>query len=457
MTVEELARLVGGVVHGRADLELRGAEVDSRRVEPGDLFVAVAGERRDGHEFVAAALEVATAALVRDDVALAAAPEGRALIRVTDPLAALQELASRERRARGWRVAAITGSVGKTTTKTLLASLLEPHFATGSTAESRNSQLGLPSEILSQPSGIEIFVAEAGMSRAGELTTLGEILRPDALLYTRIAPVHTEFFPDVAAIAEAKAELLPWLDGDGTLIVNADDPRQSDYPRRTTARVIDYGAPQSQARIEAYQDLGLLGSRFRLVLPTGESPVELRMAGGHQAENLLAAAAAASAFGVQADQVAASAGALRAEPHRGRILQLADEITVVDDSYNASPVAVRRLLDLLRRAPGRRVAVLGEMYELGELAQRAHEEAGREAAAACDVLVVVGEANAARVAAAARAAGLADAMVHDVSDAEEATALLTRLLRPGDVVLVKGSRAVGLDRTVTALAGEEAA
>jgi UDP-N-acetylmuramoyl-tripeptide--D-alanyl-D-alanine ligase len=352
--------------------------------------------------------------------------------------------------------AAVTGSVGKTTTKNLLATLLAPHYRIGASGGNRNNTLGLPAEILSQESDIEVFVAEAGMSTPGELAILGEILRPELLLYTRIAPVHTEFFPDLAGIVRAKAELLPWIADDGTLVINADDPNQNGYPAKTGARVIRYGSESSEARLEDMEDRGLLGSRFRLVLPGSEAMVELAMAGRHQAENLLAAAAAASVFGVRADQVAETASELSAPEHRGRVLTIGDGILLVDDSYNASPLAVRRLLELLARALGRRVAVLGEMYELGELAADAHRQAGRESAAACDLLVAVGGADAGRIADGARDAGIAAESVHVVEDADSAAELLRRVLRPGDVVLVKGSRGVGLDRTVAALTGEEA-
>jgi UDP-N-acetylmuramoyl-tripeptide--D-alanyl-D-alanine ligase len=183
----------------------------------------------------------------------------------------------------------------------------------------------------------------------------------------------------------------------------------------------------------------------------------LALPGRHQAENLLAAAAAASAFGVRAEQVAETAPELRAPEHRGRLVEIGDGISLVDDSYNASPLAVRRMLELLARVPGRRVAVLGEMYELGHLAQEAHQLAGEQAAAACDVLVAVGGADAGRIADGARKAGLADGSVYLEEDADHAAELLRQVLCAGDVVLVKGSRGVGLDRTVEALTGEEAA
>lgn len=457
MTAAELARIVDGTVDGDADVIVLGAEVDSRRIRPGDIYVALPGERRDGHEFVPAALAAGTAALVRKDVELAPPPAGKALVRVGDPLVAHHVLAARERRERGWRVAAVTGSVGKTTTKDFLAALVGRHRPTGSSSGNRNNTLGLPSEILSQPDSIENFVAEAGMSSPGELTVLGRILRPQVLLYTRIAPVHTEFFPDLEGIARAKAELLPWLDPDGALVINADDPWQKNFPDQTPARVVRYGAAGADARIEAIDDRGLLGSRFHLVLPGSEAEVELALPGLHQAENLLAAAAAATAFGVTAEEVAATARELRAPAHRGRILHTRGGVSVVDDSYNASPLAMRRLLELLARAPGRRVAVLGEMYELGPLSAEAHARVGREAAAACDLLIAVGGADASRLIAAAGEAGLAAEAAHQAADAAAATALLQDLLRSGDVVLVKGSRGVGLDRTVAALAGEEAA
>jgi UDP-N-acetylmuramoyl-tripeptide--D-alanyl-D-alanine ligase len=455
MTAADVARIVAGTVEGDRDVELRGAEVDSRLLEAHDLFVALPGARREGHEFVGAALEVASAALVRSDAELDEPPEGRALVRVPDPLTGYHELAGHERRSRGWRVAAITGSVGKTTTKDFLAALLAAGHPTGASTANRNSTLGLPAELLSQEPDIEIFVAEAGMSQPGELDVLGKILRPDVLLYTRIAPAHIEFFPDLEGVISAKAELLEWLDPDGTLVINADDPNQRSFAERTDARVLRYGAARVEARVERVVDRGLLGSSFRLVLPDGEAGVDLALAGLHQVENLLAAATAAHALGVSVDEVAAVTPSLRAPAHRGRLIQIGGGITVVDDSYNASPLAVRRLLELLAMATGRRVAVLGEMYELGRLSVEAHRQAGCEAATSCDVLVAVGGDDARALVEAARDHGLGRDVTHLVSNAERASEVLRSILEPGDVVLIKGSRGVGLDRTVAALEGSD--
>ena len=453
LSASEAARLVSGSVEGSYEVPLTGAEVDSRRVRPGDLFVALRGARSDGHAFVAAALEVAAAAMVRYDAELDDIPSGRALIRVQDPLESYWALAKWENRRRDWRIAAVTGSVGKTTTKDILAELLASRFTVGGTFGNRNSTLGLPSEILSQPEEVEVFVAEAGMSRAGELDTIGSLITPEVLLYTRIAPVHTEFFADFDGIVRAKAELLSHLDPAGTLVINADDPSQSAFPEATSASVLRYGADDADARISDIEDLGLFGTRFTMKLPSGEIRIGLGLAGRHQAENLLAAATAAEAFGVGVEEVAEVAPKLEPAPRRGRIHELANGITIVDDSYNASPIAMRRLLQLLSAAGGRRVAVLGEMYELGEMAGEAHREVGASAAANCDLLVAVGSENALELAEAARHAGLAGTAVRHVDNAEAAGELLSSILEPGDVVLIKGSRGVGLDKTVDALLG----
>lgn len=455
MTAAEIARLVGGETVGETSAAVTGAEVDSRRLRPGDLFVALPGAHRDGHEFVPAALDVAAAALVRRDATTPPPPAGRALIRVADPLAAYHALARHDRRRRGWTVAALTGSVGKTTTKELLAALLAARFRVGASEGNRNSTLGLPAELLSQPEDVELFVAEAGMSHAGELAVLGDILRPELLLYTRLAPVHLEFFADMDGIVEAKAELIPHLCPSGTLVVNGDDPHQGSYPARTAARTVHYGAGRA-ARIEGLVDRALLGTRFHLVLGDDRAEVELDLPGRHQAENLLAAATAAWVLGVPAAACAEAARSLEAAPHRGRLHRRGDGVVVVDDSYNASPVATARLLELLAAVPdARRVAVLGEMYELGGITEAAHRETGRLAASACDLLVAVGGAPARAMAEAATAAGLG--RVEVAEDAEQAAAWLGPRLRPGDVVLVKGSRGVGLDRTVAALTAGEAA
>ncbi|MCG6962235.1 MAG: UDP-N-acetylmuramoyl-tripeptide--D-alanyl-D-alanine ligase [Acidobacteria bacterium] len=448
MIADELARTLGGTIEGESRAEITGAEVDSRRLREGDLFVALEGERLDGHDFVANALETAAAALVREERQLAPPPAGRALIRVSEPLAAYHELATLERRRRTWKIVGITGSVGKTTTKEFLGGLLSTRFRAGVSAGNRNSTLGLPAQLISQPEDTEIFVAEMGMNHPGELEVLGRIVRPDVLLYTRLALTHTEFLSDMETLVRAKAELLPYLNPSGCLIINHEDPHQAGYPELSPATLVRYGGEGSAVRIESLEDWGLLGTTFRLVVNDDSAEVELAIPGRHQADNLLAAAAAAATLGLSAEEISVAAGRLEAAEHRGRVYRTEAGVTVVDDSYNSSPLAVRRLLSLLAKVQGRRVAVLGEMYELGEQAAEAHTEIGREAAGSCDLLIAVGGEDATRLAQAALDAGMEAPLIHLIGDAEEAARRLTRVAEPGDVVLVKGSRGVGLDRTV---------
>ena len=453
MSAHAVARAVGGVVRGDGDVIVSGAEVDSRLIRNGDLFIALPGARVDGHTFVPTALEQASAALVRNDVDLPPPPVDRALIAVPDPLAAYHQLAAADCRHRSWKVAAVTGSVGKTTTKDFLARILERHRVTGSSHGNRNSTLGLPAQILSQDDDIEIFVAEAGMSRPGELDILGDILRPDVLLYTRITPAHTEFFSSMDHVVEAKAELLAHLNPEGTLVINADDPRQEDFAARTKAKVLRYGGPETEARLESLEDLGLEGTRGTLVLPSGAAPFRLPLPGLHQAENFLAAATAAEALGFQASDIAPCAATLSAAAHRGNVIELDNDVTLIDDSYNASPEAVMRALELLAKCSGRRVAVLGEMFELGSAAAAAHRDIGRLAASRCDLLLTVGHDMSNKVLEEAVAAGLPLRNAHRADDSAAAAAALKGLLEPGDTILVKGSRGVGLDRVVSALSG----
>ena len=450
-TLGELAAVTDGTLHGPSSVVVTRVAIDSREAAPGHLFVALPGARVDGHDFLAdAAARGAAAALVSRPV-----DHPLPQVVVDDTVAALQLLAAVERSRGGSRLVAITGSVAKTTSKEFLAELLASTYPVARTSGSRNSQVGLPAELCNQAEGTRWMVAELGMSRPGELDRLGAVCRPDALLYTLIAPVHTEFFRDLDAITEAKAELIPHLEPDGLLVLNAADPRIATLASRFSGRHVLYGRPGASALwISDYRPRGLLGARFRLVGHGPDIPVEWSLVGRHQADNLLGTACCALELGVDAGDIPTVAAGLRAAPRRGEVHRLVGGVTVVDDSYNASPRALRRLLELLASTTGRRLAVLGEMLELGELTDDAHREVGRLAAASCDLLVAVGGEPAAALADAARQAGLQ--RTWQVEDAEEATALVKHSLEDGDVVLVKGSRGIGLDRTVDALLGREA-
>jgi UDP-N-acetylmuramoyl-tripeptide--D-alanyl-D-alanine ligase len=421
-----------------------GVAIDSRAVRSGDLFVALPGERVDGHDFVAQAAVAGAAA------ALVSRPVGADLPRlvVPDTLAALQRLARAERAGAAYRLAAVTGSIGKTTTKEFLVALLATTFSVGFTSGSRNSQAGFPSELCNRPEGIAWMVAELGMNHAGELDRLGAIAEPDALLYTVVAPVHLEFFRDVDAIAEAKAELIRYLRSDGLLVLNAADRRVAGFANRFGGNVLRYGVTdQSDLWLEGYRENGLLGAAFRLTGPLATLDLAWPIPGRHQADNLLAAATLALAVGVAPSAIPPCAARLVPPPRRGVVHVLGGSgITLVDDSYNSSPQAARAVLALLAATRGRRVAVLGEMLELGPGSPTLHREVGRAAAAAADVVVAVGGESAAVLARAAEGV-----KAHHVATAAEALDLLRGLLRPGDVVLVKGSRAIGLDLVVDGL------
>jgi UDP-N-acetylmuramoyl-tripeptide--D-alanyl-D-alanine ligase len=443
-SVAELATLLGARLEGEGGRRVTGVAIDSRAVRSGDLFVALPGERVDGHEFVAQAAGAGAAA------ALVSRPVGAELPRlvVADTLAALQRLARAERAGAAYRLAAVTGSIGKTTTKEFLVALLATTFSVGFTSGSRNSQAGFPSELCNRPEGIAWMVAELGMNHAGELDRLGAIAEPDALLYTVVAPVHLEFFRDVDAIAEAKAELIRYLRSDGLLVLNAADRRVAAFANRFGGNVLRYGVTdESDLWLEGYRENGLLGAAFRLTGPLATLDVEWPIPGRHQADNLLAAATLALAVGVAPSVIPPRAARLVPPPRRGVVHVLGGSgITLVDDSYNSSPQAARAAFVLLAATRGRRVAVVGEMLELGPASPTLHREVGRAAAAAADVVVAVGGESAAVLARAAEAV-----KAHHVATAVEALDLLRGLLRPGDVVLVKGSRAIGLDLVVDGL------
>jgi UDP-N-acetylmuramoyl-tripeptide--D-alanyl-D-alanine ligase len=442
-TVAELRALLAAPPGPGGEAVVTGVAIDSRAVRPGDLFVALPGERVDGRAFVGDAAARGAAAV------LLAAPDDHPLPQVVaaDPLAALQRVAGAEREIASFRLVGITGSVAKTTTKAYLAALLATRFRVGATAGSRNSQAGFPVELCNQPAGLDWMVAELGMNHAGELDRLGAVARPDALLYTVIAPAHLEFFADLEAIAAAKAELIPHLATDGVLVLNGADPRVARLAERFAGRIVRYGVPlASDLWLENWDAQGLLGAAFTLRGPGVDLEVEWDVPGQHQARNLLAAAACALALGVDPGGIPAAAASLRPAARRGEVHALPGGVTLIDDSYNASPLAVRQLLELLAVTPGRRVAVLGEMLELGPTTTQLHREVGELAGRSTDLLVAVGGPPARALAEAA--IGIE---VHAVADAGQALALLRGLLHDGDVVLVKGSRGIGLDRVVDGL------
>jgi UDP-N-acetylmuramoyl-tripeptide--D-alanyl-D-alanine ligase len=465
LTVDEIARAANGrIVSGDPRSACAGAAIDSREVKGGEIFFALPGTRTDGHRFVgAAAARGAGAVVVQEDVP---AVEGAAVVRVGETLLALQDLA-RHVRTSGTprRLAGITGSMGKTTTKELLAAMLATRFRTAKTEGNLNNLIGFPLCLLNVPDGTEWMAAEMGMSVPGELRRLSEIGRPDAAVLTVVRPVHLEFFDSVRDIAEAKSELLAGLAAGGPVIANADDPEVVWIARRHLknkgARVVWYGIEAQEVDVRL-QDLAPgpegAGSRFRLEAGGERASFELPLHGLYNAENCLAAAACAWSLGLWLAEIAAAVrevrpASMRGVVHRGRF-------TLVDDSYNSNPAALAKALESATHLPvspgSRRVAILGDMLELGPDGPRFHREAGALASRlGFSPILAVGPLSR------ETAAGAGDAG-RWVPDSAAAAEWAGREVREGDVVLVKASRGIGLDAVVRRLvpnkpgSGEEA-
>jgi len=447
--LSSLAAASGARLEG--DAEASGVAVDSRSVREGDLFVAIRGARVDGHDFAVQAAGRGARALLaerRPD----GLPPGFPMALSPDPVRALQLFAASERKRLGFRLAAITGSAGKTTTKDFAAAILGRRFEVDKTPGSQNSQIGFSMSVLNLPRNPEWMVGEMGLSEPGELSRLSRAFEPDVAALLLVAPAHLQYFPSVDAIAEAKAEILEGLKPGGPFVANADDPRVERIAAGRSGRVIRFGVAAANADVRARGVAAdASGSRFRLETPSGAADVRLPLPGAHQVANFLAAAAIAFAVGLSADDSAAAAEDLRPAAHRGEWRRHASGARLYDDAYNANPASMRAALETLgAMEANRRIAVLGEMLELGPGEKEFHEGIGRLVPGRADRLVCVGE-RARWIADGAVEAGMAPAFVERAADAVQAAELLAGSLAAGDVVLFKASRGVGLERAVAAL------
>ena len=452
LTADDLARIAGGQVLARSERPIRGAAVDSRAVRPGELFVALPGERTDGHAFLDAAVAAgASAQLVSRAPTDIASLGDVSIVRVGDGLAALQAIAAAWRSRFRPLVVGVTGSIAKTSTKEAIGAVLSRRFTTLRSEGNQNNEIGLPLTLLRLRPEHEAAVLEMGMYVGGEIAELATIARPSIGVVTAVQPVHLSRIGSIEAIERAKAELVEALPADGTAILNADDARVRGMSSRTEARSLTYGfADDADVRAEAVTSAGMNGMRFVLRAAGGRTPVAIPPLGRMAVHNAVAGAAVGVAAGMTLEEIAAGLAAGWAAPHRAELVA-AGGVTIVDDSYNASPASVAAALELLIGLPGRRVAVLGEMLELGEGHESGHRSVGEAAAAAVELLVVVGR-GAVPIAEAARHAGLAADRIIEVPDREAALDALRARLRAGDVVLVKASRGVELDLLVTTLA-----
>jgi UDP-N-acetylmuramoyl-tripeptide--D-alanyl-D-alanine ligase len=463
--MEQVARALGVAAPSALNplARLAGVSIDSRTVGRGQLFVAIHGPHHDGHNFVAAALGSGAEAAIVASERVRAYPEAirGKLFGVSDTLVALQELARAVRRSWGRRIAAVTGSVGKTTTKEILAALLGAKFRILKSEGNLNNEYGLPLALLRLELEIEAAVVELGMSHRGELRRLAEIAEPEVGVVTRVAPVHLEFFSSVDEIALAKRELIEGLAGDAPVaVLNADDERVLGFAAAARGAVLTFGvAADAQFRAEKIEDHGVEGSAFDFVAPARaggpatRTRLTLPLPGRHNISNALAALAAASVWGIGAAEAARVFPQLVAGEMRGRLLRFADGFAVINDSYNSNPVALVAMIDLAARTPGyhRRILAAGQMLELGPDSPRLHREAGREAAARkLDWLVAVGG-DAEQLAQGAIDGGLAAERTRFFADSAEAGAFLAGIVGAGDLVLVKGSRGVRMERVVEAL------
>ena len=454
----EIARITGGHLERSSSRPIHGAAVDSRRVEPGNLFIALPGERTDGHEHLAAAVAAGAAAvLVSRPGSLGAAVGDVAVIRVGQPLAALHALAGSWRRRFDPLTVGITGSIAKTSTKEAVAAVLASRFKTIKNEGNENNEIGLPLTVLRLDRSDQALVLEMGMYVEGEIADLVRIGLPRIGVVTAVQPVHLSRIGSIEAIEHEKGRLVEGLPANGTAILNADDERVLRMAERTAARVVTYGfGIDADVRAEAVESAGPDGMRFTLRTAAGSQPVEIPLLGRHAVHNALAATAVGLAAGIDLAAIALALGSATGAAHRGELVRLGD-VTVIDDSYNAAPASMLAALDVLASLRGRRVAVLGEMLELGEAAEAGHLEVGRAAADVVDLLIVVGEdpeGEADALAGAAHEGGLDADRILRVADAESALDELRPRLIPGDVVLIKASRGIGLDRLVEALRRE---
>jgi UDP-N-acetylmuramoyl-tripeptide--D-alanyl-D-alanine ligase len=459
LSAGDLRRLTGGRLLRESRRPIRGAAVDSRLVVPGQLFVALAGERTDGHRFLAEATVSGAAALVVSrpvpDAILDALGDVT-VVAVPDGLVALGAIAA------GWRqkfdplVVGVTGSIAKTSTKEAVAAVLGASFRTLRSEGNQNNEIGLPLTLLRLGPDHGAAVLEMGMYAGGEIADLARMARPEIGLVTWVHGVHLSRMGSLAAIEQAKGELVEALPSDGVAILNQDDRRVRRMADRTAARVLTYGlSADADVSAEDVTSAGFEGMRFTLRLPPTRggrptrTPARIPGLGKLSVHNALAGAAVGHAAGLDPAMIVHALAGGWSASHRGQVIKLG-RMTLIDDSYNASPPSVTAALDLLAGLPGRRVAVLGEMLELGKGAAAGHKEVGTAAAATVDLLVVVG-AGAAGIAAGARGAGLDPSRILEARDREAALDLLRTRLRDGDVVLVKASRGVELDALVDGL------
>ena len=456
LTLGWVAAAVGATRPVRsADAAVGDVLTDSRTLQRGDLFVALRGPRFDGHAFVA---DVLARGAVGAIVERGRVQQDVRTIEVPDTLEALQRLAQAVRTAVATKVIAITGSAGKTTTKEAIAALLATRFRVVKNKGNLNNHIGLPLSLMQLRTAPDVAVMELGMNHAGEISRLVEIATPDVRVWTNVGDAHLGFFASADAIADAKAEILEGASADTVLVCNADDPRVMARASRFPGRVLTFGRAQSATvRAHSIRDRGVRGVSADIETPIGERTIETALLGRGNLLNVLAATAVAVDSGIGLDQIVSEVARLQPADRRGAVRRLRNGITLIDDSYNSSPSALRRALEVvaIEAHDTRAIAVLGEMLELGAHSIALHESCGQAAAAAgLSRLFVVGGTPARAMADAAVAAGMPQGAVSYFETSDQAAPVVVTAIDAGDLVLVKGSRGTRTDVVVDRLVAE---
>lgn len=459
VSADGIAEITGGeILTGDGATMGNGLAVDSRAVAPGSIFVALPGERVDGHAFIVDAIDAGARIVLvtasREELVsqiVAAHRRSTVVIRVGDGLRAVQELASYHRGRLHATVVGITGSTGKTTTKDFIRSVLSTELRVVSTEGNRNNELGVPLTMIAAGSDTDALVVEMGMRGIGQIARLAEIARPDVGLITNVGTSHVELLGSQDAIAEAKGELVRAVGPRGAVLLNGDDG-YSDVIALTSAAPVTFYGLSERCAIRAVDIVLDAESRasFRLTTPQGDIAVTLPVPGRHNVYNALAAAAVGLRLAVPLERVAEGLAAAQMTGMRLETFVSASGLTVINDAYNANPTSMKAAIETLgaMQVAGRRIAVLGDMGELGSLSELAHFKIGeRVPGLGVDVLVTVGE-RAKRIADGARAEGMDPAAIVVTGDVDEALAALGDILRTNDTVLVKASRFMGLERVV---------
>ena len=446
LALSKIAEFISATGESRRGPIAQAYSIDSRTIGSGNLFFAVKGERLDGHDFVVEALDKgATAAVVRKDQ-LHRYPDAARLLGVDDTLLALQTLATAVRKLWGKPLIGVTGSAGKTTTKEAIAHVLGSRFRVLKSEGNFNNHFGLPLMLLKLEPEHDVAVIEMGMSHAGEIRALAKIAQPEIGVVTNVAPVHLEFFDSLAGIARAKYELIESLPASGTAILNADDEYVSQFGRDFPGKVITYGTrATADVRAENVESRGAQGSSFDIVTARARGPALLPLVGEHNILNALAAVAVGLARGLRLSETVGALATLTPADKRGQVVQLGN-ITVINDCYNSNPKALNAMVDAVATMPARRrIVVAGEMLELGPTGDEMHRAAGQHIAERkIDVLVGV-RGHAQAMVESAQRSGTRSIFVATPEDAGE---WLARETQDGDLVLLKASRGVKLEKAL---------